>query len=458
MTNGAKMSFVIRGVKNSFRNVTRTLAIILILGASIGLAVTMLVSLSAVQQKIKDIKASIGNIITISPAGARGFMGGGEPLTQSSLDKLSDIKTIRKITLVLNTQLTSSDTNLESAITAGTLGERQKRAFENQNGEAIPAPEGNTGSTSTRRREFKMGIFSYGSDDLTQLSSFGGGSIKLSSGEMPNASGEENVAIVGSDLATKNSLKVGSTFTAYGTTITVKGIFDAGNKFSNNIVVFPLKTLQKLSGQTGEISSAIVTVDSIENLESTLKEIQTALGDTADVVSQENTANNAVEPLQNISNITVYGLIGSLGAGSVTILLLMIIIVRERKREIGILKALGSSNYKIMLQYASESLTLVGISSIVGFIFGILFSNNILGMLVSGVSSGRGPGGGMGRGMIGGMGNMLQLGSLKSLQTSLSWENILIGVGAVMIIAIIGSAVPSFLISKIKPNEVLKGE
>jgi len=458
MTNGAKMSFVIRGVKNSFRNVTRTLAIILILGASIGLAVTMLVSLSAVQQKIKDIKASIGNIITISPAGARGFMGGGEPLTQSSLDKLSGIKTISKITLVLNTQLTSSDTNLESAITAGTLGERQKRAFENQNGEAMPAPEGNTGSTSTRR-EFKMGIFSYGSDDLTQLSSFGGGSITLSSGEMPNASGEENVAIVGSDLATKNSLKVGSTFTAYGTTITVKGIFDSGNKFSNNIVVFPLKTLQKLSGQTGEISSAIVTVDSIENLESTLKEIQTALGDTADVVSQENTANNAVEPLQNISNITVYGLIGSLGAGSVTILLLMIMIVRERKREIGILKALGSSNYKIILQYASESLTLVGISSIAGFIFGILFSNNILGMLVSGASSGRGPGGGgMGRGMMGGMGNMLQLGSLKSLQTSLSWENILIGVGAVMIIAIIGSAVPSFLISKIKPNEVLKGE
>ena len=76
-----------RGVKNAFRNKVRTISIVLILGLSIGLAVSMLVANQAVSNKIADVKSSVGNTVSISPAGARGFEGGGDPITTSDVAK-----------------------------------------------------------------------------------------------------------------------------------------------------------------------------------------------------------------------------------------------------------------------------------------------------------------------------------------------------------------------------------
>ena len=78
------------------------------------------------------------------------------------------------------------------------------------------------------------------------------------------------MALVGKDLATKNNLSVGSTFTAYGQTITVKGIYDTGNTFTNAGVIMPLPALQTLSSQDGDVTSAIVTVDSVDHLDATV--------------------------------------------------------------------------------------------------------------------------------------------------------------------------------------------
>src|SRR4029450_2183800 len=52
------------------------------------LCVVMLLSLRAVQARIDDVKASAGNTLTVTPAGARGFQGGGEPLTAAEIEKI----------------------------------------------------------------------------------------------------------------------------------------------------------------------------------------------------------------------------------------------------------------------------------------------------------------------------------------------------------------------------------
>ena len=74
-------------------------------------------------------------------------------------------------------------------------------------------------------------------------------------------------------------------------------------------------------------------------------------------------------------------------AGSVIIFLSMLMIVRERRREIGVLKAIGSSNAKISWQFVSEALTLTGMAAVVGVIGGIILSNPVLDALVSGSSN-----------------------------------------------------------------------
>lgn len=63
------MNPVARGIRNAFRNGVRTASIVVILGLSIGLSLTMLVAQKAVDNKIKSVKSSIGNTISVSPAG-----------------------------------------------------------------------------------------------------------------------------------------------------------------------------------------------------------------------------------------------------------------------------------------------------------------------------------------------------------------------------------------------------
>src|SRR3954468_14247036 len=77
-----------RGVKNAFRNTIRSVSIVSILALTVALALVMLLSLKAVEARIDDVKSDIGTTITVPPAGARGFAGGGDPLTDSELAKI----------------------------------------------------------------------------------------------------------------------------------------------------------------------------------------------------------------------------------------------------------------------------------------------------------------------------------------------------------------------------------
>ena len=64
------MSVIARGTRNAFRNSIRTVSIVAILALSIALAVVMLLSVKAVEAKTDDVKSSVGNTITVTPAGS----------------------------------------------------------------------------------------------------------------------------------------------------------------------------------------------------------------------------------------------------------------------------------------------------------------------------------------------------------------------------------------------------
>src|SRR5262249_40407233 len=160
------------------------------------------------------------------------------------------------------------------------------------------------------------------------------------------------------------------------------GIYDAGNQFANNSVAFPLKTLQKISGQDNQITSATAHVDSIDNLSSAATAISTTLGSAADVSSSQDQVNGAVAPLEDIRRIATVSLFGTLAAGAVIILLTMVMIVRERRKEIAVLKALGAGDGTIMTQFVSESLSLAVVGAVIGSAVGLALSNPILKALI----------------------------------------------------------------------------
>jgi putative ABC transport system permease protein len=453
------MNVITRGVRNAFRNVIRTLSIVTILGLSIGLSLAMLLANQAVGQKIESVKATVGNVVNISPAGVRGFDGGGEALTAESIAKVENLDHVTSVGKSLNDRLDTDNTDLKSAIEAGSLGKR----FSQNNGQRViirgPGPQDSAQTPGGATTSFTPPITVIGTTAPTKLSSAqGGGTFKLTDGEVFASNSSEKVAIVGSSLATKNNLKVGSTFTAHGEIIKVVGIFDAGNTFSNNQVIMPLKTVQALSEQTDSFTSVTLTVDSVTNVESVTAAAKDALGDTADVTNDVESTKNTIKPLENIKTISLYSLIGSVTAGIIIVLMTMIMIVRERRREIGVLKAIGASNLKVIGQFTTEAITLTSLSAAIGIIIGAIASNPITKMLLNNATSNEGQAlenGGrmMMRGPIGDVGRGLQ-----DINAVVGWDIILYGFAAALVIAVIGSAIASFFIAKVRPAEVMRAE
>ena len=467
------MNVISRGIRNAFRNAIRTLSIVIILGLSLGLSLAMLVAHQAVGDKISSVKSSIGNTVSISPAGARGFEGGGTPLTETELAKVKTLPHVTSVVENLSDRLTSSDSNLQSAVSAGSLGQR----FSQNSGQSFSQSGGggdrgfgggsSSASGSTVTTTFTPPVTVNGTNDPANVSSsdtFDGSSFTLKSGKLFSDTSSANVALIGSSLASKNNLKVGSTFTAYSTTITVVGIFDAGNTFSNNQLIMPITTVQKLSSQVGDVTSATANVDSITNVSSVSSAIEKQLGSAADVTNASQEAQTTITPLENIQTISLYSLIGAVIAGAVIILLTMIMIVRERRREIGVIKAIGASNLKVMTQFMVEAVTFTILAAIIGIILGVIAGNPITKLLVnnstassSTTASTMGAGGPGGGGMrAGGRGLGFVHNNVSAIHAAVGWSIILYGLGAALLIAIVGSALASFFIAKIRPAEVLR--
>jgi putative ABC transport system permease protein len=430
----------------------------------------MLLARQAVQQKITDIKSSVANTITISPAGFSGFSSVNNSLTTAELSKVSSLSHVTSVAESLTDRLTTigstapsfggqsssstGQTSLTSPVTINTSGGGGH--FFVSGGGSLPT-------------NFTPPVSIVGTNDTTTLNST---ALTITSGTALDGTADTDNAMISKSMASKNNLKVGSTFTAYSTTMTVTGIFTVSTEADAGTVVVSLPTEQRLSTQTGDITSAIATVDSISNLSSVTSAIKTTLGSsTADVTSSLAQANATVAPLNSVKNISLFSLIGAVIAGAIIILLVMVMIVRERRREIGVLKAIGGSNITIIFQFITEAITLTVLGAVIGLIIGVVGGTPVTKLLVDNSTSttttttqtagGRGSFGQSGGG-VGGFTSRLNNNSLvsgvKDIKTAAGWGLLLDGFGAAIVIAILGSTLAAGLIAKVRPAEVMRTE
>jgi len=490
------MNTITLGMRNAFRNATRSLSIIIILGLSIGLSLTMLIAHQAVGQKIADAKSSIGNTITIAPAGFSQFSQANNSLTTDQLTKVQSLQHVTNVTETLTDRLTTigsaqpsfgkfggsststnNQTSLKSPVNINTNSKSGSgmHVFINGGSGSLPS-------------NFSPPISIVGTNDPQNLGNLasGSGTITITSGKYINGTSDTNDAMVSQSMASKNNLKVGSTFTAYGKTLTVTGIYKSSTQAGANDVIVSLPAEQRLSGQSGDVTNAVATVDSVDNLSSVTTAIRNTLGSNADVTNSQDAVNQTIEPLNSVKNIAFYSLIGAIIAGSVIILLTMIMIVRERRREIGILKAIGASNTRVIFQFMSEAVTLTIAGAVIGIIIGVIGGNPVTNTLVTNASNSantsttqtmdsgnfgaRGRmgmsanGGGnftarptTGSGFFGRNTNSLR-NSISNVKANVGWSILAWGLGAAVLIAIVGSAFAGWLIARVRPSEVMRAE
>jgi putative ABC transport system permease protein len=141
-----------------------------------------------------------------------------------------------------------------------------------------------------------------------------------------------------------------------------------------------LSDLQDLTGK-----EKIVSMFMIQPLSpSFAQSIERSINDDFDEIhaASDKSIMNSVNDMLDQLNMTTFAL-GSIAAiiSGIVIMNVMIISVRERKREIGIMKAVGATNSQILLTILLESVSISVIGAIIGIFLsfgGVVFINTIL--------------------------------------------------------------------------------
>jgi putative ABC transport system permease protein len=417
-----------RGIRNAFRNAVRTISVVVILGLVIGLSFVMLIANHSVTGKIATTLSSIGNTVTIGVPGNSAGGQLGKNLATAQLTPIARLHGVTGIDEILN-------------------GTAQPR------GTTHKATSGASARTSLRPANSSPAVYFSGSTQPANPVNIGASTLKIVSGHAISGTSPAGVAMVSTAMARKNGLTAGSTFTAYGRKLTVAAIFDTDDASAGNTVVTSLPVLQRLTGQTGQVSSAVVTVASLSELAATTSTIERILGPVASVTSSLADASQAIGDLNGVKDIALYSLAGATGAAAVILLLVMVMIVRERKREIGILKAIGASNGRIMAQFTTEAVTFTLLGLAVGAVVGIAAASPVTSALVShsGASSAA-----VGAGLSGAPSPYLS--HLIDVSTQASWRVILDALATAVVVAVLASAATTWMIGRVRPAEALRSE
>ena len=168
-----------------------------------------------------------------------------------------------------------------------------------------------------------------------------------------------------------------------------------------------------------------------------------------------------------MQNISLIAFIASLVTAGLIVLLIMIMVVRERRREIGVLKAIGASNRTIGVQFVIEAMVLVVLGTVVGAAVAAFSSNPIVSALVAGNtgSTARRPGRSAAAAALAAAGFARTRGAfagasqlIGTISTSVGWQTLVLGAVGILAIAAIGALIPALLTAKVRPIEVLRGE
>lgn len=210
------------------------------------------------------------------------------------------------------------------------------------------------------------------------------------------ADDSDDSAMVGSLYALRNNIKVGSTLGIAGHSLTVRGIFESGSEDDDAIYV-PLHVAQSIGGVENAVSrievSALTTPDNdlarkaAKNPKSlTLKEWEvwycTAYVSAICYQLQEVITDAVAKPIRQVAEsegdilnkttllmvlITVLSMMGSaLGISNIVTAGVM-----ERRAEIGLKKALGASNVRIILSMLTEILIVSIVGGAGGYFIGL---------------------------------------------------------------------------------------
>lgn len=182
---------------------------------------------------------------------------------------------------------------------------------------------------------------------------------------------ELNSILIGEGLSKEMDLKVGDVLSLVSAEnkelkLTVKGIFKTGFlDYDSNLVIIPLRTMQIL-GEQGEVATEIgVITGNPQKIEEVEAQVYEKLqNDNFSVISWKTINHNLLNAVQfeKFVLIAILSLLLMIASFAVSVILNMI--VREKIKDIGILKSIGYTNSHIRNIFTIEGL-IIGVSGMI---------------------------------------------------------------------------------------------
>jgi putative ABC transport system permease protein len=251
----------------------------------------------------------------------------------------------------------------------------------------------------------------------------------------------KRVAVVGSGVVTKlrelgQPQVLDAAITLQGQKYVVVGILAPksveGRSDPNDEVVFvPLATAQRASS-AARISQITARVKKDKPARDAAKEIEAVLAERLGTTEglRVNTQEALIKQLEEQMRLyaLLLGLIGSISllVGGIGIMNMMLVAVNEKRKEIGIRRALGARQLDIQLQFLCESSFLSLIGSVVG-----------IGL---------------------GLGTSRIVATYAGLQAQFSWFAVVVGLATAVVVGVFFGFYPARKASRLDPVMALRGE
>ncbi len=307
-------------LKNLFRNKTRNA--LTILGIAIGVA--LLLSLVSISEGINKMISNFGEgmvgTISVFPEGKSMFTSTGGQLSKDFADELENFEGVDYV---------------------------------------IPY----YGVLLQDMGSYAMGV------PANKVSEMIGEEIKIKEGRMiDEGDNDERVAVISSTYLNYKNTNVGDRISILGKDFEVVGKLEEGSSAAGDVMV-PIDALQEI-GKTDQLTGIIVRVSDVERTEEIAQDIKSTLGLEAE------TSKDLVRKFSDMTSqisIMTYA-IGGISAliGGIGIANTMLMSVSERRREIGIMKAIGATKNMILKQFLQEAVILGLIGGIVGITLAFL--------------------------------------------------------------------------------------
>jgi ABC-type antimicrobial peptide transport system permease subunit len=170
------------------------------------------------------------------------------------------------------------------------------------------------------------------------------------------AQNNANVVLLSGSMASANHLGVGSVLTYNHTPLTVIGLFTTGTALGDLSVIVPLHTAERVL--QARVTYLILYASSSAHVPMLVQYLHQHLGTSVNVSSHANDFAGTLTTLTSIARTSQDGLLAALVASTLIIVFTILLALRERTQEIGVLKALGASPWQIIGQFSIEALDL----------------------------------------------------------------------------------------------------